>query len=353
MAKVRISDVAREAGVALGTVSNALNHPEKVKPETLELINDTIARLGFLPNQSARQLAGGTSKTFGLVLPRLDHGISLQIANGAHAEARAHGYDVLIANADNDDILQDRYLRYFLGGQMAGVMVQPMADAGWEAPAQLSALPTVFLNVHAEGKGHFVMADNTAEGKLIAEHALECNARHVCVIGKAEFSQLALRIAAIDETLKYSGVQLEIINEGSWNTAEDGEHLGRELASRPKAERPDFIIGLTDVLAAGAIAGIEEEGLKVPDDIKVAGCDGNPLAWGGALPLTTCVSSGAEIGRRGVQTLLEFIENDDAPESSQFTVPTTLLKRASTGAPVKTSAENKIALAANLGAYLN
>jgi hypothetical protein len=71
MAKVKISDVAREAGVSLGTVSNALNHPEKLRPETLKLINETINRLGYLPNQSARQLAGGATKSFGLVLPRL------------------------------------------------------------------------------------------------------------------------------------------------------------------------------------------------------------------------------------------------------------------------------------------
>jgi len=86
MAKVKISDVAREAGVSLGTVSNALNHPEKLRPETLKLINETINRLGYLPNQSARQLAGGATKSFGLVLPRLDHGFSLQIASGAHNE---------------------------------------------------------------------------------------------------------------------------------------------------------------------------------------------------------------------------------------------------------------------------
>ena len=71
----------------MGTVSNALNHPEKLRPETLKLINETINRLGYLPNQSARQLAGGTTKSFGLVLPRLDHGFSLQIASGAHNEA--------------------------------------------------------------------------------------------------------------------------------------------------------------------------------------------------------------------------------------------------------------------------
>ena len=168
MAKVKISDVAREAGVSLGTVSNALNHPEKVRPDTLKIINETINRLGYLPNQSARQLAGGTTKSFGLVLPRLDHGFSLQIASGAHTEARKHGYDLLIANADNDDILQDHYLRYFMGTQMSGVLVQPMAALDWRPAMTKMPVPIVHLDIHCAEPCYFVAADNEAQGRIIA-----------------------------------------------------------------------------------------------------------------------------------------------------------------------------------------
>jgi len=138
---VTINDVANEAGVALGTVSNAFNHPEKVRPETLKRINEVAAKLGYAPNQSARMLAGGKNQSFGLVLPSLEHGISLQIANGANAEAQKHGYGLLIANADNDDILSARYLSYFMGTQMAGILVQPMSVYGWEPPLAAPAPP--------------------------------------------------------------------------------------------------------------------------------------------------------------------------------------------------------------------
>lgn len=352
MTKVSITDVARAAGVSLGTVSNALNHPEKVKPETLELVNQAIKKLGFLPNQSARRLAGGTSKTFGLVLPSLAHGFSLQIANGAQTEAHAHGYDLLIANADNDDILQSSYLRYFLGSQMAGVLVQPMVGGTWKAPAEAALLPTVYLNVHAEGAGTFIVADNEEEGRLMARHALECGAQHICVVGKAEFSQMELRVKAISQELVNSSVELEIIDEGAWNTAEDGVRIGKELASRSKAKLPDFVIGLTDVLAAGVIAGLAEKGLSVPKDILVAGCDGNPLAWGGTVPLTTCESCGFEMGRQGVQALIELIEgaNKDS-KTKTLTLGTSLIRRESTSKKASTTSDYA-ELGIDLGSYL-
>lgn len=321
MAKVKIIDVAREAGVSLGTVSNALNHPEKVRPDTLKLIQETIDRLGYLPNQSARQLAGGHTKAFGLVLPRLDHGFSLQIASGAHNEARKNGYDLLIANADNDDILEDHYLRYFMGTQMSGVLVQPMAATDWKPPVNSTHTPTVFLDIHSTEPGYFVAANNEAQGRIVAEHAVQCGATRLAVIGRAAFMQLTLRVKGIKLALaQHPEIKLEIIDAGEWNTAADGYSLGAQLAQRASDERPDFVIGLTDVLAAGAIAGLCQNGVLVPYNTRVAGCDGNPLAWSGFMPMTTVAPPGYEIGRRGVQMLMRQIEKDERPTSTRVQV---------------------------------
>ena len=310
MAKVKISDVAREAGVSLGTVSNALNHPEKLRPETLKLINETINRLGYLPNQSARQLAGGATKSFGLVLPRLDHGFSLQIASGAHNEARKHGYDLLIANADNDDILEDHYLRYFMGTQMSGVMVQPMASPDWHPAMTKMPVPIVHLDIHCSEPGYYVAADNEAQGRIIAELAITRGARHITVVGRAAFMQLTLRVLGIHKALVlHPDIKIEVIDAGERNTAADGYSIGAQIAERSTGERPDFVIGLTDVLASGVISALTDKGISVPEQVRVAGCDGNPLAWSGSVPLTTVAPPGYEIGRKGVQLLMEQIEN--------------------------------------------
>lgn len=309
MAHVTIQDVARKAHVSLGTVSNAINHPNKLRPETLARVRDAMSELGFLPNQSARMLAGGRNASFGLVLPRLDHGFSLQIANGAHSEARRHGYGLLIANADEDLALEQDYLRYFMGTQMSGILVQPLAGKDWAPRAGVLPIPVVYLDTHSEQPGYFVAADNVAQGRLIAEHAISLQARRIAVVGRAEDPNLERRIEGIREVaLKYPDVVFRHLDEGAWNLARDGYMIGSRLASEPAGERPDFVLALTDVLATGVIAGIQDAGLSVPDDIAVAGCDGNPLAWSGGVPLTTCAPAGYEIGRRGVQFLIEQIE---------------------------------------------
>ena len=351
MAKITISDVARESGVSLGTVSNALNHPDKVKPGTRALIYEAITRLGYVPNQAARQLAGSESRVLGLALPRLDHAFSLQIANGAQAESRLHGYDLLIASTENDDILENHYMRYFMGAHMAGVLVQPMASTSWKPSLEKTPVPVVYLDVHSSSLKNHVAADNEAQGRLIAEHAIACGARRLAVVGEAKLTQLALRVRGICDVAREAGVGVELIGLGDWNTAQDGFEVGRMLASRIEGERPDFVIGLTDVLAAGIIEGICSVGVCVPDDMLVAGCDGNPLAWGGPITLTTISSPGYEIGRRGVQLLLAEIEGTSSDDMRGEVVFPTLLVRASTTASV-TARENVDALDLNLGEYL-
>lgn len=331
---VTITDVAREAGVALGSVSNAFNHPDKVRPETLKRIRDAADRLGYAPNQSARMLAGGRNRLFGLILPNLDHGVSLQIANGANAEARKHGYGLLIATAQTDEDIAHRYRDYFMGTQTAGILMQPPASTDWQPSSRLSGIPIAFLDVQCDAPGHFVAADNLALGELLARHAYKTGARRVAIVGNPSLNRLALRIEGMQRAFTTeSDCAFEILGEGAWNSAHDGLGIGRQLAERPEDTRPDFIIALTDTLATGVISGVRAAGLRVPSDIRVAGCDGNPLAWTGPVPLTTVAPIGYEIGRRGVRQLVAQIEEgpEDEPENHQELVRPFLLARASTG----------------------
>lgn len=325
MAQVNISDVAREAGVSLGTVSNAISHPERVRPETRRLIEEAIERLGYLPNQSARLLAGGSNAVIGLVLPRLNHGCSVQIASGARNEAERAGLDLVIMNSNENAEVERRYLRFCTGMQLAGVLVQP-STYRVSPPQHAPSVPVVYLGaMGAPREVLSVSADYRAQGRLIAEHVVACGARRVAVIGSASLPPLAERLTGIQSVgAEHPGCSFEVLDEGSRCGSTDGARLGEKLAKRASRERPDAIIGLADAIAAGAIQGVQAAGCDVPGDIMVAGCDGNPLAWGGAVPLTTCSPAGYEIGRKGVQMLVGQIA------ATRELVRPFLLERAST-----------------------
>lgn len=325
MARVNISDVAREAGVSLGTVSNAINHPERVRPETRRLIEEAIERLGYLPNQSARLLAGGSNAVIGLVLPRLNHGCSVQIASGARNEAERAGLDLVIMNSNENTEVERRYLRFCTGMQLAGVLVQP-STYQVSPPQHAPSVPVVYLGaLGAPREVLSVSADYRAQGRLIAEHVVACGARRVAVIGSASLPPLAERLAGIQSVgAEHPECSFEVLDEGRRYGSTDGARLGEKLAKRASRERPDAIIGLADAIAAGAIQGVQAAGCDVPGDIMVAGCDGNPLAWGGAVPLTTCSPAGYEIGRKGVQMLVGQIA------ATRELVRPFLLERAST-----------------------
>lgn len=320
MARVKISDVAREAGVSLGTVSNAINHPERVRPDTLALVNEAIDRLGYLPNQTARLLAGGVNAVIGLVLPRLNHGCSLQIANGARNEANRSGYDLVIMNTDDDQEVERRYLRFCVGMQLAGVLVQPST---YQVPRPLRPLPVpvVFLSApDVPDEALSVSADYAAQGRLIAEHVLSRGATHIAVVGEASRPPLAQRLEGVCAVAaEHPEVHVEVINRGNRYGSSDGARLGAKLTRREPSIRPDAIIGLADTIAAGAVAGVQAAGCAVPDDIMVAGCDGNPLAWGGSVSLTTCSPAGYEIGRKGVQMLVAQINAEREAEAAPTT----------------------------------
>jgi LacI family transcriptional regulator len=216
---------------------------------------------------------------------------------------------------------------------------------------QKPSIPIVYLDIHGNTPGAYVAADNEAQGRAMLEHVHSCGAHSVAVVGNAEFVQLALRVRGICDAAREVGVEIELIGRGDWNSASDGFILGKWFAERYGNKRPDCLIGLTDVLAAGLVDGVLAAGQKVPEDILVAGCDGNPLAWGGSVPLTTIASPGEEMGRRGVQVLLDLIHGEQLDALHQELVEPMLLARMST-ATTRIARKRAESVDLNLGEYL-
>ncbi|HEY0258896.1 MAG TPA: LacI family DNA-binding transcriptional regulator [Lacisediminihabitans sp.] len=331
-----ISEVARWAGVSIGTVSNALNHPDKVRQVTRKRVEQAIVELGFVPNHNARTLAGGPNPTFGLILTGLDHGMTLQLAQGAQDAAHHKGFELLIASVDNNDVLENRYLDYFVGAQMAGLLLEPRADSKWRLGAE-GKIPSVALDVRGDpADGCSVAADNLQEGRLGAQHGLALGRERIAVVTSPDpIRSLIERLDGIRAVLGSASVaEAEEHIVPMWRDRDSARELGRTLGRRDKRRRPDFIIGLTDVLAAGIIDGLLDEGVRVPEDVAVMGCDGNQMAWDGPIPMTTIVPHGYRMGVSGVELLTaELTEAGAHHHTFDLIEPELLVKESTVGRP--------------------
>lgn len=346
MKQATIGDVASRAGVSISTVSNIFNHPEKVSPDTKDAVLRAVSDLGYVRNRHASALAGQKEPALGLLVTGLDHGLPLGIANGTYEAAEKAGFDLLIASANNDYVINDHYIDFFQGTQMSGLILAPRPKEHWK-PSHNLTVPSVITDfLGSPNDGCFVGADNLQVGVLAIKHAASLNRRHLAVVTSSEDIQtLRLRMRGIREEIRnHPEMTLEFMNANDWRDPKAGYEIGKELASRPYQTRPDFIIGITDVLAAGVIEGILSTDCSVPEDIAVMGCDGNPMAWCGSMPLTSIVPTGFDIGVQAVRLLLDEI-NSEHHQHSTIVNPVHLLVRESTiGRQAHNDAEKNLKL---------
>ena len=311
----RLVDVARHAGVAMGTVSNVLNQPDKVTEGTRERVLGSIAALGFVPHRAARALAAGTSRTIGFVIIDLGNSFFLDMARGAEHEAQAAGLSVLLANSDIQAEKQRTYLDLFTEERVAGVLLAPLphGDAEVDRLRQLG-MHVVLLNADASGAACTVTTDNEHGGYLAARHLIETGRRRLVFAGHPEMAvQVQDRYdgarRAVAETNGAVSLDLLVTREVQVG---DGRQIGHEILAMPETERPDGVVAAADLLALGVIQTLlTDSSLRPPDDIAITGYDNNRSAWSSIVPITTIDQPGEQMGATGTRLLLDEINRPD------------------------------------------
>ncbi|BDZ65336.1 LacI family DNA-binding transcriptional regulator [Agromyces mangrovi Wang et al. 2018] len=304
----RISDVARLAGVSLGTVSHALNHPSRVRPATLERVNDAIRELGFVRNANASTLATGRSSNIGMVAIAFGNSMFVDIARGAQRVARRAGYNLLLAGSEDSYDTQGEFVGFFDEARVAGMLLAPMVDSSEHVERMAShGRPVVLMNYDGHEDACRVVVDNEQVGYLAARHLLERGCRRITVLGGGDqFQPVQLRRRGIHRAIEEAGdaVAVDTVTTDGL-TPEAGAAAVAPIAAAPAGERPDGLLCLTDAIAIGAIRGLQSAGLDVPGDLLVMGCDHNTQSWDGDVTLTTISMRGLEIGEAAMELLLE------------------------------------------------
>jgi LacI family transcriptional regulator len=329
-----MNDVASLAGVALGTVSNVLNNPEKVSVETLKRVQAAIDELGFVRNRAARSLAAGTSSTIGFVLVDLSNSFFVDMARGAEEVAEENSMSVLLANSDVLESKQKRYLNLFDEERVAGILLAPIpGHPDGIQRVRNHGRDVVLLNDSTPSNDICsVVVNNEHGGYLAARHLIDTGRRRLLFAGSIEslvpvVDRLRGAQKAVSET--NGAVTLEIISTPEVR-AEHGRIVGQEIRDRRAADRPDGIVAAADLLALGLLQSFADSEIRVPQDIAIIGHDNNRAAWDSIIPLSTIAQPGHDVGATATRLLIEEIRHPERHVHKKVILEPALIVREST-----------------------
>jgi len=307
MPDATIRDVARRARVSVATVSRALNGLENVSEQTRTKVTDAVRELGYVPHAGARSLSLARSNAIGVVLPDLHGEFFSEIVRGMDREASRRGYLLLLSNLHGRKEQAVIALQAMRGRVDGLVIMAPQlseAELGQALPARL---PALLINTRTqEGGRPSIHLDNAAGAKAIVDHLIGLGRRRLVHIAGPEGNIDAQeRADAFRSRCAEHGVECDIV------PGDFGEESGKEAirALLKRNRRFDGIFAANDNMAIGALVALRERGLRVPDDVAVAGFDDIPLAQ--HLGLTTVRVRIAELGERALGRLLAIVGRED------------------------------------------
>jgi LacI family transcriptional regulator len=334
-----VKDVAAAAGVSLGTVSNVMNRPEVVSPTTRERVERAMADLGFVRNESARQLRAGTSRTLAYVMLDGSNPFFHDVAQGIESAADDADLSLFICNSNSKAEREEIHLDRLSQQRVQGILITPVdPDAAYLSEIAARGIPVVIVDrVRTNGECCSVAVDDILGGRIAVEHLVEQGHTRVAVIGGPEsIGQVHERLAGAREIWSELGLppdDLVYLPTAAMTVAE-GRSAGERLAGLPARRRPTAAFCVNDLLALGLLQQTIGSGLRVPDDLAIVGFDDIEFAAAAAVPLTSVRQPRQELGRAAAQLVLDEATNPKH-EHRQLSFTPELVARASTASRIR------------------
>ena len=328
---VSIKDLATAAGVSHSTVSRAIRGAGRVSAATRARILTLAREMGYYPNEAARSLVMGRTKTIGVVVTTIGDPFVTQVVNGIEDAAHEAGYSVFLSSSRNQADREMAVVRVFRQRRVDAVIVTSsrVGSLYGDALAEFG-VPIVLINSQHEGRYLYSIAvDDTQGAELAVEHLLQLGHRRIGYVGsetrpvsctrrKAGYRQaLARHGLALDPSLN---VQPQAANDLS------AGRLGLEMLL---PANPSAIFAYNDVIAIGALLEARKQGIAIPDQVSLMGFDDIEATEFVTPTLTTVRQPKADMGRAAVEMVLALLKGD---EVSNRWLPGELVVRESTTA---------------------
>jgi LacI family transcriptional regulator len=305
-----MKDVAAVAGVSIGTVSNVLNRPHLVSEATRLRVQAAIVELGFVRNETARQLRAGSSRTIAYVVLDAANPFFNDVSRGVEEIARGEGMVVYLCNSNQDGLREREYLERLREQRVQGVLITPI-DPNGERLAEMAGsggMPVVLVDCHARDDTQCSVAvDDILGGQLALEHLLATGHERIAFIGgPMTVQQVRERHQGARDALDQAGDGAElVVFETDALVVSEGRRAGERLVALPPERRPTAAFCANDLLALGLLQAMTRFGLSVPGDLAVVGYDDIEFAEAAAVPLTSVRQPRELLGRTAARLLLE------------------------------------------------
>jgi LacI family transcriptional regulator, galactose operon repressor len=334
METTSIKEVARHAGVSLGTVSNVLNRPHIVTDETRQRVLDAIKELGYVRNDSARQLRAGRSRTVAIVVLDVANPFFTDVVRGAEEAIEAAGAVTIVCNSGQSPTRERRHLELLEEQRVQGILITPV-DGGRDP--QLTNLvkrgiPVVLVD---RGSGQedrcSVAVDDVLGGRIAGQHFRELGHERVAFAGgPMSIPQIADRRRGFAAALR--GLEVLTFPTSTLSVAA-GRQAGAEIADMAAPDRPTAVFCANDLLALGVLQEMTLRRIRVPRDIAILGYDDIDFAAAAAVPLSSIRQPREQLGRAAAELLLDEANSPNRHEHRHVVFKPELVARESTARP--------------------
>jgi len=328
---VTLEDIARALNVSKMTVSRAINNHPEISRATRARILATAQKMKYRPNQFARALTTNHSYLIGIVVPDLMHSYFAEICRGVEAHARPAGYQNLICSTDEEARKEMDEIEALLSRTDGLIVASALSatEAKFYRRLLSEGANIVLIDRLLEGlRCSAVTTDDAQVGILATEHLINLGHRKIGHLRGPNVSTANKRLEGYRQAMKKAGLK-SVVHDCGFTEPDGFTAMQKWIAA---GNLPTAIFAANDPAAIGAMAAMDEAGLRVPDDVAFVGA--GSIHYGDMLrvPLTTVSWSKAEMGQAAASLLLEMIDGKKkARRHRTITVPPELLIRQSSG----------------------
>jgi DNA-binding LacI/PurR family transcriptional regulator len=309
---VRLSDVAKYAGVSTKTVSNVVHGYVHVRASTRAKVQRAIDELGYRPNARGRNLATGRTRMLALAFPDLRIPYFAELAHVIAEAAGERGYRLLLEESGGAPEVERAILSADEAGIVDGVLMQPVWLTSTEIAQHRRDVPVVLLGEStAPLSVDHVRIDNIAAAAQVVEHLAALGRRRIaflCAEDPAPSATSKLRLIGYQQGLEARGLPVDTSLIVTGRAADASSAAASLAAALDNGMAPDAIVCRDDLSALGALRTLSERGIRVPDDVAVTAWDDSTLASSVRPSLTAIRADGAQLARRALDLLIERID---------------------------------------------